>query len=223
MVVGSGAIVVEKLSPSDARATARLHVDELPDGFFSELGPGFLSAYHASFARSPAGIALVARDGSDIVGFVVGASDERAHLAWVVRRRGLHLGAAAALALLLRPALAWHFLRTRGRRYARGAIRLARRRSTSDAATGARIAGGGVAGVLSHVAVAPASRGRGIGRRLTDAFVVEAGARGTTRVRTMTRSGSEGAAGLYESLGWQHVATRPDVDGRAFEHFDITP
>ena len=81
----------------------------------------------------------------------------------------------------------------------------------------------GIAGVLSHVAVAPEARGCGVGSQLTDAFVAAAAARGATRVRTMTRAGDDGAGGLYSSLGWRSIATRPDVDGRPFDHFEITP
>ena len=223
-MVADATDLIEPMVTRDAATTARLHGSELADGFFAQLGPRFLRAYHIAFASSPAGIAFVARDGGAVVGFVIGALDERAHLSWTVRRRGLHLGLAATAALAVRPSLAVVFMRTRARRYVRGTIRFVRDRTSRRPPTAAPASTAeGFAGVLSHVAVEPAHRGNGVGRALIDSFVREAAAGGATRIRTMTQAGEAGASGLYRALGWNHVATRVDLDGTPFEHLDIKP
>jgi GNAT superfamily N-acetyltransferase len=213
---------VYRMAALGARRSASLHASELPDGFFADLGPRFLRAYHDAFRRSPYGIALVAHSDRGILGFVVGAVDEQRHLAWIVRHRAPHLLLAATLALISRPALAVRFLRTRANRYARGGLRLLRGRIRTTESTGPQVATG-VAGVLSHVAVDPLERGRGVGAALVDAFVREATIRGASRVRTMTRADADGAGGFYLSLGWRRVGSRPDLDGAPYDHFEIAP
>lgn len=223
MVAGASTGDVRRLEVRDLASTSLLHVAELPDGFFSELGPRFVRAYHASFL-GPHGIALVALVAGEAVGFVVGAADERAHLAWTVRRRGIRLVGAALVAFATRPGLALRFARTRGLRYVRAALRFARTKTSSAPPEGAAAASrAATAGVLSHVAVHPDHRGSGLGRALVDAFVDEARVKGVDRVRTMTKSGPGGAAGLYRALGWQPTPSRPDLDGTPFDHLEIRP
>src|SRR5215207_9639819 len=96
---------------------AALHAHELGHGFFASLGHGFLRAYYATFVASPYAVALLATSQGAPVGLVVGAIDPRAHARWVLRRRGLRLAARGAAVLVVRPRVAWRFLRTRVERY----------------------------------------------------------------------------------------------------------
>lgn len=57
--------------------------------------------------------------------------------------------------------------------------------------------------------VAPNARGLGLGRALMEAVEQEAVARGRTLLNLDTAT-EGGAAGLYESLGWQYGGTIPD-------------
>jgi putative acetyltransferase len=59
---------------------------------------------------------------------------------------------------------------------------------------------------LSKMAVAPAQRGRGIGRRLMDAAIVRARALGGSSLFLGSNRRLEAAVGLYESAGFRHVA-----------------
>ena len=214
-MAGHALVDVVPMAAAHIRIVADLHAAHL-DGFFSQLGPGFLRSYYESFRRSPHAVTLVALDGTAPVGMVVGAIDERAHFAWVARHRTIALGLFGALAMFRRPAVAAHFARTRGRRYLRGLLRFARGRSveTVDRAEG-------VAGVLSHIAVASKMRGKDVGTALEAAFVDSAGRGGSTSIRALTRADDRGAAGFYTALGWRHMGRRTDVDGVVLDSFEI--
>lgn len=194
---------------------ARLHAEGLPHGFFPLLGPRFLAAYLRSYGDGPFGVARVARLDGEAVGFVVGSTLARAHSRWVVRHLGLRLSVLAAVTMLTRPRALRVFLGSRIRRYVRGVWRrlvpsrfrgrrgAARRRprTAQDAA------------VLRHVVVDPAVQGRGVGGALVESFTDELRRRGTTRARLITRADEDGAAGLYERLGWRCARRRHDAEG----------
>ncbi|GGI07746.1 GNAT family N-acetyltransferase [Egicoccus halophilus] len=110
-------------SRRDLRSTARLHRDQLPDGFFARLGPGFLRTYHATFRRSPDAIAIVTGEPGRPGGFLVGTLDNRTHYRFVVRRCAWRLALRGLLALLARPRMGWLFVRTRALHYARWVVR----------------------------------------------------------------------------------------------------
>lgn len=61
---------------------------------------------------------------------------------------------------------------------------------------------------LHQVAVAPESRGQGIGRALVEHFLADAIARGTFRALLEVRAGNVAARALYAALGFVHLATR---------------
>lgn len=204
---------VRKLDRPLSRGTARLHLDELPPSFFADLGPAFMRSYHRSFGASPFGFAAAAVDGSgELMGFLVGTIEDGSHYRWVVRSYAWRSLPGAAIGLIRRPAKVWQFARTRLRRYARGATKLA-------GAAPPRPKGGVAVGSLTHVAVAPGGRGHGVGRALVDAFVADARARGAELVQAKTLAGPAGASKFYSSLGWGHSGVLHDVDGKPYDRF----
>ena len=58
------------------------------------------------------------------------------------------------------------------------------------------------------VAVAPEQQGRGLGRRLSQALVDRAAARGATQLVLEVRSDNVAAQRLYASLGFERIAVR---------------
>jgi ribosomal protein S18 acetylase RimI-like enzyme len=60
-------------------------------------------------------------------------------------------------------------------------------------------------GELKRVYVKPDARGRGVGRRLTERAILEARARGYSRLRLGTQNTAIPAQRLYESLGFRRI------------------
>lgn len=194
---------------------AELHAGALPHGFFVDLGPRFLRAYHRTFAESPHALLLVARLDGHPIGFVAGALDPAMHRRWLFRRRGLELASIGAMALIARPRVGLRFLRTRIQRYL-GAWRSNRSGPLPDTRPEAPVPH------LFHVATVDGARGFGGGRALVDAFVAAADASGARSVTLTTLEGPDGAGDFYERLGWIRTAGGLVFDGRAYEQWSFT-
>lgn len=216
MVAGQNASgpPVTRMDRQDTQATAVLHASLLPDGFFARLGPGFLRLYHRSYIESPYALALTAGIGASVDGFLLAVIDQGAHGAWVVRRFGVRLAVRGLAALLLRPGLLGLFVRTRLARYARGLWR--RRRPVPD---GSQPRTQRSCVVLSHIAVAPANRGSGLGAALVTQMEREAQARGATGVVLLTAENGPGSA-FYSRLGYRNDGATRGADGGQWLRFN---
>jgi ribosomal-protein-alanine acetyltransferase len=62
---------------------------------------------------------------------------------------------------------------------------------------------------VQTIAVAPAARRHGLGRALVVALLAEAGAREAAEVFLEVRADNPNAQALYESLGFEQIAVRP--------------
>ncbi len=191
----------------DLTAIAALHHDELRYGLFPRLGRRFLRHYHACLLDSPEAVSLVVSDQHGLAGFLVGSLDHHGHHDWMLRRRGLRLAAAGVAGLLAHPRTLVLFARTRLRRYVRRLRRVLPSSTTATAPAPMDLR----LGVLLHVAVAPARRGEGLGRRLTERFVTETSERGVEELQLVTAD--DDAAAFYRRLSWQERQTRRDGDG----------
>jgi GNAT superfamily N-acetyltransferase len=232
--------VVRPLADRDLSAAVPLHRQVLDVEFLTRFGPGFLRRYYQAWAASPGGIALVATDGPNVVGVLLGATDPSGHARAMVRGHGTGLAVRMAAAAAVRPGLAYELAVTRSRRYARGLWRSLRRRPSTSAGAGAdadvgaapegtettsRHRSGGAApssaapssavGEITHLLVDPAARGGGIGRALVDAAVAECRAAGVSEVELVTPP-DFAARRFYERLGWVPVQ---DVVSQSGERF----
>jgi ribosomal protein S18 acetylase RimI-like enzyme len=205
-------VVVRPLRHRDHSFAAALHESALPHGFFGRLGTGFLRAYHESFMASPHAVAYVAENRDGRVGYLVGTFGP--HNAWVLRNRWMKLVSRGALALLARPSELAFFLRTRTGSYLQRLVRVVARRPAE-----ARPHRTTPPAVLTHVAVAPAARGLGVGEALVDAFLQAARKSGATEACLVTLAGPDGAGPFYRRLGWNLTELRDDRDGRPIEHY----
>lgn len=221
-VIGNASVVVAAATPRDLDFVARLHRVALPDGFFASLDVNFLRAYYRMFLLSPHATVLVATLHGKPVGALAGTTDDVSHLQWATRSYWWRLIIAGAAAMLRRPAVFWHFCRTRFRRYLRAALRLRRVTSDPDRARPALQAAGRT-GTLMHLAVVSEARGAGVGRRLVSSYQRLAEAVGTEVLHTTSRSDEKGAASFYGRLGWVSVGQVKDVDGRSLDRmrFDL--
>lgn len=225
-------LVVRDAVPSDLGYTALQHEELLPHGFFPHLGHTFLRRWHVTFLDSPYGIALVAEQlqetGPVPVGFLLGSTDQVRLVQDVIARHRFPLLVAGCSALLRRPRLAVHFVRTRATPYLRRLTGISTRPpARPDAEPGApgpredttpaRIA------VITAVTVDATCRSGGAGRALVDRFVLRAALSGAEDARLTTVAGAGGAGGFYEKLGWQFVEQHPTRDGLTVSTYRITP
>lgn len=209
-------VQIRRAEDGDLQATAQAHLRFLPVGLFPSMGERFLRRWHRTFLHPPHGIALVAVDrqarGEQVVGFLLGTTDQAAQTDALLRNRRtlLALGVAGLVALLRRPRLAARFLRTRGRPWLR---KLRQRRRATAGTPGARPAR--PVAVLAAVAVESGARGRGLGAALVRHFVAEARASGAEVAELVTVVPGEGGAGagFYERLGWSATGDRRTRDG----------
>ncbi len=229
-------LLIRRAQGADLPATAALHAALLPHGLFPRLGTGFLRRWHATYLggehavayvavapRDPAGGGAARTADGDVVGFLLGATDQVAHVEGVLAAHRRELVLAGMGALCVRPALAAHFARTRARRYLR---RLLRRRPPAHPAGSARPrvpARGSAApspvAVVTAVAVAPAARGQRIAASLLGAFEGDVRRAGTPTIELVTQVGREGASAFYTHLGWAVLDEHADLDGGRVRRF----
>jgi ribosomal protein S18 acetylase RimI-like enzyme len=219
---------VRAATEADLPATAHLHARLLPHGLFPRLGERFLQRWHATFLDTPHGVAFVAvtADG-DVRGFLMGTTDQVRYVDDVIARHRLGLTLAGVRALLTRPHVASHFLRTRAARYARRLLRrpvrgdahasggTARNSSPATRSAPVRVA------VVTAVAVGDGLRGSGTGARLVSHFLAAARAAGTPAAELVTKADGHGASAFYERLGWSEADVHRDRDGDLVRRFRL--
>lgn len=218
---------VVALTRDDVATTSRLHRDLLPNGLFPRLGDRFVRRWHQTFVDDDAAVAIGVRDGSGgLHGFLLGTTDQHGYSARTIRRHGRRLALHGGAALLLRPRLAYGFVRTRAGRYARRLLRrgqvvapsLATTASTTAGTTGAPTSSDMV-GVLHALISVPTSRGRGVGAALVQQFERAARERGTPLLQLVTQA-EGGAADFYRAIGWEVTDRRRDRDGHSIVQLD---
>jgi ribosomal protein S18 acetylase RimI-like enzyme len=199
----------ERLGTGHLEQVATLHVACFPGYYLTRLGPAFLRAMYGWYVDSPEAIAYVAVDAQGhMVGFVAGTTSAEQYHGSLFRRRGGALLATLAARLFGSPAdtvrLAWErkdlLPQAVSSLLARGS------REPVESAPGAEK---GTASLVS-IGVEPSQRRSGLGRRLTDLFVREAGQRGCEVVTLSVREDNEGARLFYESIGWTRVGEPSD-------------
>ncbi|MFP8963238.1 GNAT family N-acetyltransferase [Streptomyces nanhaiensis] len=203
------------MEPEDLPFVVGEHRRHFPDGFFARLGPRFLTSYTATYLTSPHARAYVAEAEGLPAGFLVGVTDPAAHRSWLVRTHGRRLALRACTALVTRPGLLLHFLRTRLGRYSRKLLPSRHRRQEPPAADR-----DGVTAVLAHVAVADRARSLGLGAALVERFTQDAADAGCARVTLVTATGPAGAGPFYERLDWQRTGESHTPEGRLFAVYE---
>jgi ribosomal protein S18 acetylase RimI-like enzyme len=199
-----------RMTEADLPFAVGQHLHHFPAGFFARLGRRFLTEYYRSFLTgSSACTFLVEVDGTPTA-YLVGVADPPRHRDHVVREHGRALVLRAIAAMLLRPRLGFHFVRTRLRLYAR---KLLRRKPVPTATPVPSGASHEVTAVLTHVAVVPDAQARGIGTELIRRFQDEVRAAGCTRITLVTASGDDGAGPYYRRQGWEALGERTTPDG----------
>ncbi len=197
-----------RMATDDLPFVVDQHLHHFPDGFFARLGPNFLAEYYRAFLTGSSVSATVAEIDGEPVGYLVGVADPTAHREHVVQEHGRSLVMRALAAMLVRPALALLFLRTRTGLYARKLLR--RGMKPVEAADPARHV---PTAVLTHVAITPDEQSNGIGSELIRRFDDEVADEGCEQLTLVTASGADGAGPYYEARGWTPCGERCTPDG----------
>jgi len=197
------------MAADDLHFAVEQHLSHFPDGFFARLGPRFLREYYRAFLTSRAARTAIADANGRQVGYLVGVTSPATHREHIVREHGRALVVRAVTAMLVRPSLAFCFLRTRAGLYARKLLRRPRASAPPSGQEGSR----DTTAVLTHVAVARTAQARGIGSALIERFERAAAADGCDRLVLVTASGDDGAGPYYRRRGWKAVGERCTPDG----------
>lgn len=168
----------------DAQVAARLHAQEISEGFLSSLGVPFLTRLYRRIARCPHSFLFVAESENSVAGFAAATEDVSRLYRTFLFRDGLPAFAVAA------PALA---------RSGRQALETLRHGHESRALP--------VAEVVA-VAVATSFQGRGLGRELVQAATGELRRRGVASAKVVAGADNVAAVGLYKACGFQTVEHR---------------
>lgn len=210
-------VLVREATAAETVSTARLHVQCLSLGLFPLLGATFVARWHRAHVQSPHGVVLVAVDQESpdrVVGFVVGATDRGAFRAELLTRHRPSLLLHGVRALVLRPRVLRHFLRTRLSAYLR---RLRRVRPGPSVPAGAQQPA--PVADLTAIAVADGERRSGAGRTLTTEFLARCAERGASRVELVTATQSAGSVDFYNRTGWTARRRVPARDGQELQRF----
>ena len=205
---GLDSFVVRPVEDRDLQFLVEIHVEQFPDGFYARLGTAFKKRYFREYFRSPGAVGLVAeqRDGSGLVGYLIGTVDDDAHERFMHRSAVPALTAAGAWALVERPALWRDFLRRRALWYAKrfmsGVVRT--RRPTREPRHGE----------LFYLCTTQGNRRLGIGAALLRAYVEGAQRARAAGLHLVSERDNAAAHEFYAHRGWRVVSESVTRDGR---------
>jgi ribosomal protein S18 acetylase RimI-like enzyme len=171
---------------TDAPVAARLHVEQISQGFLALLGPGFLTRLYRRVCLDPHSFLIMATRGSGdegVVGFVAGSTNVPALYRSFVWRDGV----MAALPTLGHLVTHW-----------RRVLETLRHGSSGSEGTGR-------GAELLSIAVDRGAQGQGTGRALVRAFLDELARRGVEAAHVVVGADNRGAVALYEGAGFVTV------------------
>ena len=203
-----GEVDVRRVEERDLPFLVEVHLQQFPHGFYAQLGPEFKTSYFRQYFRSPAAIGLVAdqRDGTGLVGYLIGTVDDDAHDRFMHRSAAPALTAAGSSALLARPALWRDFMRRRALWYARRFVSgIARTRRPSEEPR---------QGELLYICTTQGNRRRGIGATLLRSYVEEAQRAHAAGLHLVSERDNTAAHEFYAHRGWKVVSESVTRDGR---------
>lgn len=192
--------VVRELQSEQLGEVVDVHMRAFPSFFLSFLGPRFLRVFYGSFVSDPTGIGVVAEENGHVLGVAVGPQYPQSYFRKLLKRRWLAFCTASLGAILRRPSVV---IRLYQAIFYRG-----------ESPTGPPRA------LLSSLAVAPETQGRGIGAALVRAWVEQAKARGCNGAYLTTDADdNDPVNAFYQRLGWVLQASYTTPQGRRMNRY----
>lgn len=181
--------------PSVYQSVARLHIRNIDQGFLAALGENFLTLLYEAIEQEPTSLLLLAREGTEVVGFVAAST---AGLRPIMRRMLAHplrLGASLLPALVSPSKLA-------------RMIEVVSGGSSAPAVPLPRAE-------LLSIAVDPEHRGRGHAQKLYESLCLQFIGRGEREFRVVVGDGLARAHRFYRQLGARPAATMEVHKGKS--------
>jgi ribosomal protein S18 acetylase RimI-like enzyme len=199
---------VRPVEERDLPSLVAVHLQQFPDGFYVRLGASFMTRYFQRYFNSPGAVGLVAerRDGSGLVGYLIGTVDDDAHDRFMYGSAAPALTAAGGWALAARPGLWSDFMRRRALWYAR--------RFVAGVPRSRRPSGQPRQGELLYICTTQGNRRRGIGAALLRSYVEGAQRAHAAGLHLVSERDNTAAHEFYAHRGWQVVSESVTRDGR---------
>ena len=196
--------MIRPMIADDVSVAVRVHLASFPGFFLSFLGPKFLSLFYSGICSAPEGIAFVYLNDAGIpAGFVAGTSNPGGFYSRLLKRDWLKFALASIIPVLRKPSVV--------RRVARAVSH-----------PSGNPVGNDVAGLFS-IGVLPELQGTGAGKKLVQAFLVEAAKRGCRRVfLTTDRDNNESVNAFYARFGFSIDRQYVTPEGRRMNEYWIT-
>ncbi|MHC4389027.1 MAG: GNAT family N-acetyltransferase [Planctomycetota bacterium] len=193
---------IVKIRGSYIEQVVDIHMQAFPEFFLTFLGSKFLKEFYESFVYDSAGVGFVAEDAQtgEVLGVAVGPLVPEGYFKRLLKRRWWAFCLASVAAVLKRPIIIGRLLRAV---FYKG-----------EAPPGPQRA------LLSSVAVAPESQGRGIGRALVGRWVEEVRCRGGKGCYLTTDANNNDRINtFYQKLGWKIESTYKTPEGRVMNRY----
>lgn len=193
---------IRPLQAADIPLVAVLHTSAFPGFFLTSLGERALRELYSAIISDSRGIAIVAREGSRVVGFAAGAIDGRSSYKRILVRRWWRLAIAVAPVVLRRASLIFRI-----------AWRM-RSIPSSPPRSGEAL--------LASVAVSPSDHNRGIGRTLVREFIAIARQKGARSV-CLSTDGVENdrVERFYQAMGFRRLGAYTTRENRRIHEYVI--
>lgn len=197
---------IEPLAMEHIPEVVRLLNLTFPDSLLAALGVGFLRELLASYAQLQGGCGYVSMYGREVVAFIAGSEDARAHRLRFISNRWPFLLFHLFNHLILSPRRSIALIR-----YLRPYLAL--RQQPGDQFWQTEDAEPIPPASLVLLGVSPQHRRQGNAERLTRAFLQEMANRFVDRVKLAVADRNEAALAFYLSHGWQITGRFPGPDG----------
>lgn len=195
--------MVRRLKECDIQRVVAVHISSFPGFFLSFLGPRFLSLFYSGICSASEGIAFVYLNEAGFpAGFVAGTANPGGFYSRLLKRDWLKFALASIVPVLRKPAVIGRVLRAVSH--------------PSDNPIGDEAAG------LFSIGVLPELQGTGAGKKLVQAFLLEARQRGCERVfLTTDRDNNDAINSFYEKLGFEIDRQYVTPEGRRMNEYWI--
>jgi ribosomal protein S18 acetylase RimI-like enzyme len=175
----------EFLNPKYSFQVAALHIQGIPTGFISSLGPSFVAALYDAIAEDPNSFGFAAVEGDRVLGFVAFTTNLSKLYRYVALKKGLKFALVLIRRMCSIEALkkVWDNVLYPSKM---------KKMDLPDAE-------------LLSIAVAPEGRGKGIAQQLVDAGMEECRKRRIEKVKVLVADFNKPANKLYQKTGFQRV------------------